>query len=364
MSWVRNPDYHVSGLPYPDRREWPMISEYAARLAQFKAGNIYIENGTETVAKQDLIATLAEQPNLLLIENGAYESRIYDIRFGYAGDSPFRDVRNRQALSMMIDAEGFANAIDEADTFKQNGIDIESRRNTIISANFPSWLDPMDESEFGANHKYLKLNIAEAKKLMAAAGFPDGFQFNYVINTDSNYSPPYLRVCDILAGMFTTGGAKPNYVAIPSYNTFYENHYIAYSSAVQEPRPYSGATVIGAIRGGIVMGTYLFSNWHPDGGWFNGMTPDGNNAHRGDSKVTDLINKIRAEFDANRQTPLVHDLVRYHAGQAYNIVRPTSARSFAAVWPVVGNAGVYRTPTGLDSLYYWVDDSKPPLATS
>ena len=34
------------------------------------------------------------------------------------------------------------------------------------------WVDPLDEKKFGPNSKYFKLNIAEAKKLMTAAGFP------------------------------------------------------------------------------------------------------------------------------------------------------------------------------------------------
>ena len=45
------------------------------------------------------------------------------------------------------------------------------------------WLDPR-KSDFGPNSQYFKQNIAEAKKLMSAAGYDRGIDFeSKVINS-------------------------------------------------------------------------------------------------------------------------------------------------------------------------------------
>ena len=40
LSYKRNPDYYVKDRPYPDRVEVPLVTEYAQRMAQFRAGQI------------------------------------------------------------------------------------------------------------------------------------------------------------------------------------------------------------------------------------------------------------------------------------------------------------------------------------
>ena len=53
------------------------------------------------------------------------------------------------------------------------------RRNGIIAGGWGDyWLDPTDAKEFGPNAKYLDLNMAEAKKLLTAAGQPNGFDLD------------------------------------------------------------------------------------------------------------------------------------------------------------------------------------------
>ncbi len=41
--WRKNPNYYVTGRPFPDRLERPIIPELAQQLAQFRAGNIYTD---------------------------------------------------------------------------------------------------------------------------------------------------------------------------------------------------------------------------------------------------------------------------------------------------------------------------------
>jgi len=72
IHWKRNPDYYVKGRPYPDRLERPLVSEYAARLAQFKAGNIL--HDVVEQSQQDVVQLKRDVPQALLIQ-GAGERK-------------------------------------------------------------------------------------------------------------------------------------------------------------------------------------------------------------------------------------------------------------------------------------------------
>ena len=92
------------------------------------------------------------------------------VQFGYEGNSPFKDMRMRQAASMLIDREGYIDVIDNRDGFDKDGLDWKSPT-TQSSAQAGRLLPgPQGQKTFGHNPKYLKHNVAEAKKLISAAG--------------------------------------------------------------------------------------------------------------------------------------------------------------------------------------------------
>src|SRR4029079_8065452 len=94
-----------------------------------------------------------------------------NVYFGYEGSSIFKDVRARQALAMAIDREAFADVMENRAAFQKDGLDNSVAWNSSLS---PAWqgayLDPTNEKEFGANSKYYAFDLAEAKKMVQAAG--------------------------------------------------------------------------------------------------------------------------------------------------------------------------------------------------
>jgi hypothetical protein len=101
---------------------------------------------------------------------------------------------------------------------------------------------------------------------------------------------------------------------------------------------------------------------HKDGSAFHGMTPDGRNAHLGDPKVNDMVDRIKRETDRPSQVKQVHELTRYMTEQAYYIPRPSTSKPLSLWWPAIGNVGVDRNyPGGSVNRHWWVDASKAPL---
>src|SRR5690606_18435193 len=128
--------------------------------------------------------------------------------FGYKPGSVFLDERMRQAFSMTQDRELFSEVWFNVPDFESNGLPVRTVWNTSVPGDeFTGWfLDPQG-SEFGENAKFYHLNLEEAKKLMAAAGYPDGVEYPSTFASDS-YGPEYLRQIEIQEGMAAEAGFR------------------------------------------------------------------------------------------------------------------------------------------------------------
>jgi ABC-type transport system substrate-binding protein len=366
--WRRNPDYFVKDRPYPDKIERPIITDYAQLLAQFRAGNVW----TTAPRQEDIVQTKKDVPATLLHQAPSFATAISPvITFGYEGDSPFKDTRMRQALSMLIDREAFIDVIDNRQGYKQDGLELPVAYNAAVSAGWTGYyVDPTNEKEFGPNAKYLKLNVTEAKKLMAAAGFNNGLTTDVYYNADNTYGAEYHKTQQVYEGMLQAGGIKLTHKSFP-YQQYRDTYYDAYLSKGYIAGTKKGFNGINhrALRGFPTVAAGLYGTFHKDGGFFQGSTPDGKNPHLGDPKVMDLIDKIKAEPDLKKQQGLVHEAVKYLAGQAYSIPRPASVKAFTLWWPAIGNLGMTSMYSGGGNVIqeerreWFVDQSKPPFTS-
>lgn len=365
INWKKNPDYYVKDRPFFDRIERPIITQYAQQLAQFQAGNIH----TSVVLPQDLLTVKKDVPKTLLIEADFFATTASPyLGFGYEGDSPFKDVRARQATSMSIDREGFADVLDNRKAFQDGGIDLSIGYNTVVGAGWGSyWLDPYDEKAFGPNHKYLKYDVAEAKKLLAAAGHPNGVEFDFIYNGDNLFGAAYQRTREVYTGLLTDVGLKPRLKGV-IYREYNENHYGYLKRSIYGNTSGFNGLLLVAERPYATVASLLFGIAHRDGVAFHGATPDGRNAAQGDPKLNDAIDKLRQETDRQKAQSMVHDFIRYYTQQMYLVPRPTVAKALALWWPSIGNVGAFNTvPSGGNiwaeqRLNWWLDTSKPPIS--
>ncbi|HEY7269181.1 MAG TPA: ABC transporter substrate-binding protein [Dehalococcoidia bacterium] len=369
FTFKKNPDYYVKDRPFFDTIEAPIVTEYATRLAQFKAGNIYTD--VLGLLQQDAIQTRQDVPQANMIQDDSFATGVSSfISFGYEGDSIFKDQRLRQAMSMMIDRDAFLDVIANRSDFLKAGYDFPVAYHTIVGAGWQGyWMDPKDAKNFPEG-KYLQLNVAEAKKLMSAAGFANGIQFDMYYNGDSNYGPTYSKIADLYIGMFNEVGAKANAKLIP-YQQYFDNYYLGYLPSNYDSgktKGYNGI-IYGAEKSYPTVAAQMFATMNSGGAIFHGMTPDGKNAQKGDPKVNNLTVQLKQEFDLQKRQDLAHQLIRYMTDQSYNIPRPGTSKNYHLYWPVIQNLGVFRTYPGGNVqtetvLNWWFDSTKPPAGTS
>src|SRR5690606_30851029 len=106
---------------------------------------------------------------------------------------------------------------------------------------------------------------------------------------------------------------------------------------------YSGAQLM-AERPFPTAASLISSSLHYLGGAFHGMTPDGNDAHKGDPELNRMSEQIGLEFDREKQIDLVHDVIRYATQQSYYIPQGTSAKQFQLIWPVLSGFNAVNAP--------------------
>jgi len=366
--WSKNPDYYNKGMPYPDKIEVPIITEYATQLAQFRAGNIYISVATQ----DDILSTKKDLAATELRQADAFSTVPSDLGFGFNNNSPWVDQRLRQAVSMLLDRELMVDSLGGRQKFKDQGLEVSARYHSVIGAGWEGfWLNPRDTKAFGPTAKYYTYDPAEAKKLMTAAGYANGLDTTLFYNGGSNYGANYSNAAQVIVGLLSQGGINTKPGPKEYQTDWLPNYHYAYTLAANAGKTINGFNGIAyrAVSGYPTVASQIFQNLHRDGAEFEGSTASGRSPEQGDPEVNTLIEKIKQEFDLKKQQTLVADFQHMMAEKAYSIPNlPYTTLAFSVNWPVIGNLGVYRSwPGGAGSvtegnLYWWIDDSKPPLA--
>ncbi len=359
--WKRAPDYYMKGRPFFDEIEQPHVTEYAARLAQFKAGNIW----TPIATAQDVLSVIKEVPQLAVQQEADLNPTPTHISWGYEGDSPFKDLRVRQAVALAVDRELIADVTYDRPKFVAEGFNPVTKYQTLLGAGWGDyWLDPQDAKDFGPNARWwTEYNVSEAKKLMSAAGFANGFKTN-MYWTPRQYGATYEREVDMLIGMLKEIGIDSQSSPKEYQTEYIPEIYYSYTGA--STRGFNGMIYRAELAYPTAI-AQLFGNYHPSGGRYRGVRADGGNAKQGDPKLNTMIETARKEFDIKKQITQVHEILRYAAGQVYSIPPRPANLGIVAYWPVIGNHGLYRTQTGGSPTnesyvpYWWIDTSKAPL---
>ena len=306
----KNPTYHRKGEPHVDEIAALIIPDVATQMASMRAREL---DGAE-VEQQDLDALKQTVPGIQIVE---VEYNYCPAIYWKVDKPPFNDVRVRQAVSMAINRDEFITA-------SYNG---RGGWNTSIPwALSDWWLDPRGP-DFGPNSKYFKYDPAESRKLLAAAGYPDGLKVDMI--STPGYGQVWVQRVELMQQYLKSGGIECNI-------------------KMQEYSVYISTTRLGKFEGGNVlvfgpMGNFnephefFFIQYHPKG------PRNGGNVN--DPKLTQMIEKQARTLDKADRKKQIFDIQRYLAEQMYYPPTAAGFRSMA-YQPQVRNAYT-RTDFGL-----------------
>jgi len=177
---VKNPNYFKKGKPYVDEVVVKLSSDANANFAAFLAKD-YERGGVayynrETVAKEASEAVLADRSttHMLILRTPPW------IEGKLPQRPPFNDKRVRQAIAMAIDKE----KLIELANGGYGDAGIGPVPTTVVGS-----LTPADQVEY---------NPEKSKKLLAEAGYPDGFQTTLMTWNSPTMTRPVQVVQDML----------------------------------------------------------------------------------------------------------------------------------------------------------------------
>jgi peptide/nickel transport system substrate-binding protein len=357
--YKRHDGHHASSRMYIDELHLPIIAEYASALAQLRTGAIYrYGGGGQGVTGEDILPLKRDVPAIELYQ-GDVVQQTYSAFFGWnparGEKTPFRDRRMRQAFSMSWDRDLFIDAVYNVSAFAKEGIDLETRWNTpVYNVADGWWLDPKSK-DFGPGDKYYQFNLEEAKKLVAAAGYPNGLDIDAQYVTTGQYGANFNNQVEIIMSFARDAGMRMTTKPV-GFTTDWR------PAVADTQGDFDGISFRIFPEGSQDWGDRLFSVYHPQGGLnYTGLfNTDTSSWKQGDPRLTQIIEKVRAEFDSNTRRSLIEDFQRLDAPEMYRPRFPGSAAALSAVWPVIRNHRVW-VGGDIDYLGLWLDPTKPPL---
>jgi peptide/nickel transport system substrate-binding protein len=259
--WKKNPTYWESGKPYLDQVNWLVLKDDAAQNTALQTKQIdllfaMIDPGraqTLTKAAPTLVATHYNYPAPMHL-------------YMNLKDKALNDLRVRQAIALTIDRDAFLKTL-----FNGGG-------GWGMAGAFP---DTFTQDEL---KKLLKTDVAQAKQLMAAAGYANGvdLQFNYPGNA---YGDQYITQMQLLQSQLKQIGVNLQLNALDKDD----------ESTRKKQHNFTITDTSKSIQGDV--DSYLYAAFYP-----------GNRANYtgvDDPQLTPLLEQQRAETNAQKRNDIV-----------------------------------------------------------
>jgi ABC-type transport system substrate-binding protein len=175
MEYKKFADYW-GGDPFIDRWHSPIIPEYANQYAQFVNGNIMDFQPTA----RDVLTLAKDVPGAVIVANPIPDDSVSRIRFGRQNQKtlPWKDPRVRAAIRKSINFKGIGELLANKQQFEASGIPVDVVTRGHLPNN-PAYFLNAEKGELGPISVNLTFDVAEAKKMIAAAGITGPIEIQY-----------------------------------------------------------------------------------------------------------------------------------------------------------------------------------------
>jgi peptide/nickel transport system substrate-binding protein len=306
-TYVKNPNYwdklKIGGteykLPFVDKVTYRIIKDESTVVTAFRTGKLDM---LEAVRWQNVDSLKKTNPEIqwhkYLSFGGTYLAMRVDTK-------PFDDVRVRRALNMAVN--------------KQEIVDSYYNGNAQLFAfpehpDYVGYYEPL-ESMPDSVKELFTYNPEKAKKLLAEAGYPDGFTFKVQV---CSCSPNHMDLLPLVAGYLEQVGVKMDIQPM---------EYGAYLSAMTTQ---TNAPGYFQAQGHTNPTTSIRKQFLPGQVW--------NPSQWNDPVFTKKMEGVYREPDEDKRKATIRDLTREIVDKAPYIWLPT-AYNFAGWWPWVKNYG-------------------------
>jgi len=179
LTFEKNDNYWGKSTIKAPKLEWLLMSDENAILGAFKNGQVSLARAipTDEFAAEKAAGTLHILPQL-----GTYYLDLLNTK------APFDNVKVRRAISLAIDRNYIVEKVTKGGQLPASGYVPYGIADVSISPDFRT----TGGEFYSVKPEDLEKNIAEAKKLLAEAGYPDGKgfpKFTFGINTGGNHQP-------------------------------------------------------------------------------------------------------------------------------------------------------------------------------
>ncbi|MBI2907710.1 MAG: hypothetical protein HYX92_08660 [Chloroflexi bacterium] len=182
LEYVKNPNYFVKGRPYLDGISIYIIRDASTRLAALRTGQVKQSAlATSGLTPSDADVLKKTAPQIVLMPYSGFNHDTFILN---TAEKPWTDIRVRRAVHLGLD--------------RQKAIDVLSQGYGEMGSYFPGkWGVPKDELVKMPGYRQPKgADLAEAKRLLTEAGYPEGFSVKALVRAGSKYENVGVFVAD------------------------------------------------------------------------------------------------------------------------------------------------------------------------
>jgi peptide/nickel transport system substrate-binding protein len=268
--WKRNPAYWDAGRPYIDQVTWLVMKDDPAAFAAFGTKQVDVLTGAGynvSVKQSQQIAK--SRPDAVL-------TAIQDLSpvpfYMMVSKPPFNDLRLRQAVAYALDRD------EMIQTFT------EGKGSWALAGGFP---DTFSQEEI---KQMLKRDPAQSKQLLAAAGYPNGLDVEFIYPGQA-YGDQYVQLVQLVQAQLKKVGINLNLVVLDKQDWL-----------TRERRHQFQMTFPAGKSLGEDIDSYLYAVFYPGSGT--------NYGDINDAQLTPLLDQQRRETDASKRKEIIRQAVK------------------------------------------------------